>query len=92
MKVADDAQFNQVFADRIIPLLQEYFVNDWDGLRFVLGESEENQAGFIRKLDGSESKQARNKLTWYRDLEGTGTMDAVEELVSNYRLSPAANT
>lgn len=92
MKVADDAQFNQVFADRIIPLLQEYFVNDWDGLRFVLGESEETHTGFIRKLEGSENKQARNKLTWYHDLEGAGTLDAVEELVSNYRLSPSANT
>ncbi|MDD2239573.1 MAG: AAA family ATPase [Kiritimatiellae bacterium] len=87
MKVVDDEQFNQVFADKIIPLLQEYFVNDWEGMRFVLGESEENQAGFIRKLEGSESKQARVKFTWYSDIGDVGSLDAVEELVSNYNLS-----
>ncbi|GEM_PF-1426466 len=92
MGVADNAQFNQVFEDRIIPLLQEYFVNDWDGLRFVLGESGEKQDGFIRKLDDRNDRQARNKWAWYRDLEDADTLDAVKKLASNYNIPLSAET
>lgn len=87
MGVTDDADFNRVFEDKIFPLLQEYFFNDWEGIRFVLGETDGNSSGFIRRLSGSDDKQARNKWAWYRDVEVGSALNVIEELASNYKLS-----
>ena len=40
VRVTDEESFNQKFRRQVIPLLQEYFYNDWDGLRYVLGKLE----------------------------------------------------
>lgn len=78
--VADEAGFNRQFRKQIIPLLQEYFYNDWEGLRFVLGDS---VGGFIRKIDGSDVPEARTKCQWFFDENGDA-LNCLKTLCNNY--------
>ena len=69
VNVNSEESFDHKFRKQIIPLLQEYFYNDWDGLRYVLGEDTKNVPGerFIRKIPGAEIKEARTKWEWCLD-------------------------
>ena len=69
MGVTDVAGFNRAFVRKVVPLLQEYFFNDIDGARFVLGEEDNRDAiGFLRPLDGPPKWQ-RNRWRWFTDEE-----------------------
>jgi len=83
--VADEDRFNEVFERKIIPLLQEYFHNDWDSLRFVLGETGEKEE-FIHKLPDSDARSARTKWRWYFDGEESRDFDCLEKLRGNYSI------
>ena len=85
VSVADDATFNQRFRSQIIPLLQEYFYNDWEGLRYILGENSTAEGLFIRKVSGSEVKEARTKWQWFFDA-GPDGMNCLEALCGNYQI------
>lgn len=45
MGIKSEEDLKQTFKDRIIPLLKEYFYNDYGKIRLVLGE------GFVKKVD-----------------------------------------
>ncbi len=85
VRVDDDESFNHVFRYRVIPLLQEYFYNDWEGLRYVLGESK-GKEGLVVALPNSKSADARNKWQWLfdaQDYDGT-SLDCLKMLRINY--------
>lgn len=84
MTVKDKEGFNQIFRKNVIPLLQEYFFNDWDGLRFVLGEEKKESGDFILPLKDGQSKWARNKWQWCFDA-GKDGFDYVTTLQKNYK-------
>jgi 5-methylcytosine-specific restriction protein B len=71
MGVKDAEGFNRVFRRKVVPLLQEYFFNDIDGARFVLGEENQSgEKGFLRPLKAKvESKYQRNRWRWFTDEE-----------------------
>ncbi len=79
----DEADFNQVFRDKIVPLLQEFFYNDWETLRQVLGESTRKD-GFIRELPPLKGLKARTKWRWWFDVEGGGELNPFALLTANY--------
>jgi len=83
MDVSTADEFNEQFAKTTIPLLQEYFYNDWDGLRFVLGEEKKEAGAFIRATDHGGSKWARNRWQWFSDTQSSG-LDYVTVLKRNY--------
>jgi len=69
MRVGSDAAaFNAAFRGKVLPLLQEYFFNDWDGVRYVLGEKD-GAPGFVVPLDGGQDKGVRNRWQWYTDAD-----------------------
>ena len=75
----NSADFDEVFRRKIIPLLQEYFHNDWDGLRFVLGDDEPK---FLRpiSLSPDEESLARTRWQWYFDAgEKLSPLDALKQ-------------
>jgi len=59
-----------IFEKRIIPLLQEYFFEDWEKIRIVLGDTEKSDDSliFIRR-DGAES------VPWSASTNGYGAGD-----------------
>lgn len=63
-KVGDEARFTQladIFRNRIIPLLEEYFFEDWQKIRLVLGDNQKpKEAQFI--TDGAAQAQDVNVL------------------------------
>lgn len=72
MGVADAESFNRAFVRKVVPLLQEYFFNDIDGARFVLGEiGREGEAGFLRQITAppAEARHQRNRWRWFTDEE-----------------------
>jgi len=84
VKVSDENGFNRIFRRQIVPLLQEYFFNDWEGLKFVLAESSSAAGAVIRKIKGSDAREARTKWQWYFDA-GDEELDLLQTLISNYR-------
>ncbi len=79
----NETQFNAVFRAKIVPLLQEFFYNDWETLRAVLGESDENGA-FIKKLVAPSGMKARTKWRWWFDVDGANNLDILAALRANY--------
>jgi 5-methylcytosine-specific restriction enzyme B len=72
MGVKDSAGFNRAFVRKVVPLLQEYFFNDIDGARFVLGEiGRESEPGFLRQITAAsaDTKYQRNRWRWFTDVE-----------------------
>lgn len=70
MGVGDEAGFDTVFRRKVLPLLQEYFSNDAEGARYVLGESAD-AAGFLRRIKatGDVDRMQRNHWRWFTDCE-----------------------
>src|SRR5579875_1742558 len=85
MSVGDEESFDRTFRLQIIPLLQEYFYNDWDGLRYVLGENLQEEGSFIRKIAGAKDREARNKWQWFFDAR-IDDLKCLQALSSNYQI------
>jgi len=83
MDVDSEESFDEVMKRKIIPLLSEYFYNDWDGLRFVLGENESN-TGLIRPLNG-ESGVGRTRWQWYYDQGSEDDLSPAQVLLNNFK-------
>lgn len=83
MNVADDDSFNHTFRRQIIPLLQEYFYNDWDGLRYILGENSKSDGSFIRKTSNAAAPEIRTRWQWFFDA-GTDDLNCLQALCQNY--------
>jgi 5-methylcytosine-specific restriction endonuclease McrBC GTP-binding regulatory subunit McrB len=81
--VSNEAGFNSIFDKHVIPLLQEYFYNDWEGLRFVLGEKNK-AATFIKPLEGCDGAEARTKWQWAADTNSEA-LNCLHALLSNYQ-------
>jgi hypothetical protein len=78
------AENKNTHRDQIIPLLQEYFYNDWEGLRYVLGENSKSDGSFIRKLNGADDREARTKWHWYFDAS-VDSLNCLQTLGNNYK-------
>ncbi len=80
----DESEFSAVFRAKIIPLLQEFFYNDWETLRAVLGEGGDKNGAFVKKLEAPPGMKARTKWRWWFDEDGAGKLDIMAALRMNY--------
>jgi len=85
MNVADEDSFNGTFRRQIIPLLQEYFYSDWDGLRYILGENSKPDGTFIRKTQNA-APEVRTKWQWFFDTD-SGDLNCLQTLCDNYGIA-----
>lgn len=78
----DDAAFEElksVFKNKIIPLLEEYFFEDWNKIRLVLGDNQKDES--LRFI--TENKQS------YDDIFGSNHgLDSYETENTTYALAP----
>jgi len=83
INVDDVDSFNRTFRRQIIPLLQEYFYNDWDGLRYVLGANSKPDGNFIRKTQHAGAPEARTKWQWFFDADADD-LNCLQTLCNNF--------
>lgn len=78
-KMAVDATMR----DKIIPLLQEYFFEDWSRVAAVLGEIQGKGGGFLdcRKLKDPTSQGGEDRESWR--VRQTYSLEAYKRLVGN---------
>ena len=88
INVQSEDGFNRVFTRQIIPLLQEYFYNDWDGLRYVLGEEERDSGVFIKAVAEDTRKWARTRWIWAAEIE---RISFLKQLLENYNPKHSAD-
>lgn len=76
MSVQNYADLEQLFLNQIIPLLQEYFYNDWEKVQLVLGDLEET-------LDKDGKPRARaDAIVSYRIPEVHALLGAIDQFAS----------
>lgn len=88
----DRAAVDRAMRDKVIPLLQEYFFEDWSRVAAVLGERPERGGGFLdcRRLKDPTRQGSEDRFSWtvraefskdaYLRLIVTSGADAVEHL------------
>ena len=87
--VASETTFDHAFREKVIPLLQEYFFNDFEGARYVLGEEKKNDdnPGFIRSIGKDGSAGAATRWRWFLDYEKAEEFLCYERLKANFQVS-----
>jgi len=75
MKLSSLSDLCDVFAYKIIPLLQEYFYNDWEKIRLVLADNKanENSQKFLVKKEGFEAEKLFGNNHSFDDLDDKDT-------------------
>jgi len=69
LKVETLSDLREVFKYEIIPLLQEYFYDDWEKIRFVLNEKKDNsEDNFIEVIKYKDRNFEFNTVTDFNDL------------------------
>ena len=57
---ADISELASIFKNKILPLLQEYFYDDWEKIRLVLGDNQKDK----NKKTNSDDKQEKNETVF----------------------------
>ena len=57
---ADISELASIFKNKILPLLQEYFYDDWEKIRLVLGDNQKEK----NKKTNSDDKQEKNETVF----------------------------
>ena len=82
MGVENAGDFNRVWSEKAMPLLVELFADNLEGLRDVLGDSD-NQNGFVRPFKAPGNMKGRDRLRLYLDCDGAASFDALSTLKRN---------
>jgi hypothetical protein len=77
------ANIDAVMRDKVIPLLQEYFFEDWGRIAAVLGEPTGKGGGFLdcRKLKDPTGRDGEERESW--SVRKVFSADAYDRLVGN---------
>lgn len=97
VRAQDEKGFNRAFERKVIPLLQEFFANDWESLRLVLGEKGARKGGFIRPFGARDDEDGDagagfgggyshggTRWQWWLDEAPDEGLSCLETLARNY--------
>lgn len=86
---SDRAGIDATMRDKVIPLLQEYFFEDWGRVAAVLGEAQGKGGGFLdcRKLRDPTGQDGEERESW--SVRSAFSRDAYERLIGNTVSQPA---
>ena len=77
----------EVFKNKIVPLLQEYFYGNYDNIRLVLGDDFVKQSKRVTFADGSQSdadsEQLLYRLLTDKEWEDLNITEAIKKLLNN---------
>jgi 5-methylcytosine-specific restriction protein B len=87
---ADRRAIDRTMRDKVIPLLQEYFFEDWSRVAAVLGERPEKGGAFLdcRKLSDPTGNDGDVRHSW--SVRGEFAADAYDRLIGKAPREPAA--
>jgi len=85
MKLSSLRDLCDVFAYKIIPLLQEYFYNDWEKIRLVLADNKANKNSqkFLVKKEGFEAERLFGNNHSFDDLDDKETYGVNPALIND---------
>lgn len=75
------AELDNVFRNKIMPLLQEYFYDDWEKIQIVLGDHE-NQRYEDEEFNHSQNRFIDSTKLKVTDILGLNHDDIVDEMIS----------
>lgn len=75
------AELDNIFRNKIIPLLQEYFYDDWEKIQIVLGDHE-NQSYENEEFNHSQNRFIDSTKLKVTDILGLNHDDIVDETIS----------
>lgn len=87
----DRAAIDATMRDKVIPLLQEYFFEDWGRVATVLGEQPGKGGGFLacRKIRDPTGQGGEERESW--SVRSVFAPDAYDQLVGKSALAASAN-
>lgn len=82
MSIKNENELKDCFYYEIIPLLQEYFYNDWEKLKFVIGEEFLDFNEYTYK--DNDLIDEEKKLYFLKSIDKINFLAAFKEIISNY--------
>jgi len=96
-KEQKEIELDNIFRNKIIPLLQEYFYDDWEKIQIVLGDHYD-QINATKSLSGNDEKDFNSGVNKYRFIQSFKAdeisiigfnHDDIEDEQRKYRINPA---
>lgn len=82
-----EQDFDRDFREKVVPLLQEYFFNDFEGARYVLGEAKKDKdddKSFIRPISDDGATGGVTRWRWFLDYKDPHKFACFDRLTKNY--------